>query len=130
MRLLLDEMFSAKIARQLRKRGYDAEATCEPSEFRALPDRELLAEATRAGRVVVTENVQHLLPLHRELTAAGAGHRGLIFTSHRRYPRTARDIGKLVRALAALCDQEDLELSDRVHWLQGCRRRLDRRTEP
>ena len=117
MRLLLDEMFDPEIARQLRKRGHDVGAIAELSELRSLSDREVLLWATTSDRVLVSENVQDFLPLHLEMAAASIGHAGLVLTTHRKYPRTRRGIGGLVKALAALFDQPELDIADRVHWL-------------
>jgi predicted nuclease of predicted toxin-antitoxin system len=117
VRLLLDEMFDPEIARQLRKRGHDVGAIAELSELRSLSDREVLLWATTSDRVLVSENVQDFLPLHLEMAAASAGHAGLILTTHRKYPRTRRGIGGLVKALVALCEQPELDIADRVHWL-------------
>src|SRR5437588_8056121 len=117
MKLLLDEMFAPEIARQLRKRGHDVIAAAELADFRALGDREIVGKATGEGRGLVSENVQDLLPIHMEMSAAGVTHAGLILTTHRRYPRTRRGVGSLVKALGGVLDQPGLELANRVYWL-------------
>jgi predicted nuclease of predicted toxin-antitoxin system len=45
VRLLLDEMYPARLARELRERDLDAEAVDERPSLRGLADEELLAIA-------------------------------------------------------------------------------------
>ncbi|HTA15940.1 MAG TPA: DUF5615 family PIN-like protein [Solirubrobacteraceae bacterium] len=45
MKLLLDEMLSARIAEQIRSRGHDAVAVDETRELRGLADPDLFAQA-------------------------------------------------------------------------------------
>jgi predicted nuclease of predicted toxin-antitoxin system len=115
-RLLLDEHFSPEIARQLRSREHDVVAARERAELHGLSDRELLAVATAEQRVVVTENVADFVELHRQSVLTGEPHVGIIFTSPRRYPRTRRAIGKLVRALDALMT-DGPDITGQTWWL-------------
>lgn len=119
MRLLLDEHFSPEIARQLRDRGRDAVAARERAELHGLSDRELLGVAAAEQRVLVTENVADFAELHRQSLAGREGHAGLVFTSPKRFPRTRRAIGKLVRALDALIEShpEPDALTGQSWWL-------------
>jgi predicted nuclease of predicted toxin-antitoxin system len=103
MRLLLDE-HSPEIARQLRDRGRGVVAARERPELHGLSDRELLGVATAERRVLVTENVADFAELHRRSLASGEEHAGIVFTSSKRFPRTRRAIGRLVRALDALIE--------------------------
>lgn len=93
-RLLLDEMFAAQIAAELRGRGYDVLALVADPDLRALTDPQVYEWATNRGRRVVTENVQDFRPL----VAAGAGP-GVLFTSSRTFPRSRRNPGPLLDAL-------------------------------
>lgn len=115
--LLLDEHFSPEIARQLRSRGHDVVAARERVELHGLTDRELLAVATHERRAVVTENVVDFAELHRQSVLRGDSHAGLVFTSPRRFPRTRRAIGKLVRALDALIADGPGNLVEQTWWL-------------
>lgn len=117
MKLLLDEHFSPEIARQLRTRGHDAVAARERPDLRGLTDRDLLAFAGGERRTIVTENVADFAELHRELVVRGKPHSGLNFTSPRRFPRTRRAIGKLVRALHELLTDGPRDLDDQTWWL-------------
>jgi hypothetical protein len=102
VKLLLDEHFSPEIARQLRIRGHDVVAARESADLHGLTDADLLASATANRRAIVTENVADFVELHRRAILRRRLHAGLVFTSPRRYPRTRRAIGRLVRALDAL----------------------------
>jgi predicted nuclease of predicted toxin-antitoxin system len=117
LRLLLDEHFSPAIARQLRSRGRDVVAARERVELHGLDDRELLARATAERRAIVTENVADFAELHRQSVVRGDPHAGLIFTSPRRFPRSRRAIGRLVRALDRLVADGPHELNGQTWWL-------------
>lgn len=92
--LLLDEMFSPRIAEELRRRGRDVLALVADPELRSLSDPEVYAWASDQGRRVVTENVKDFRPL----VATGSGP-GVLFTSSRAFPRSRRNLGLLVDAL-------------------------------
>jgi predicted nuclease of predicted toxin-antitoxin system len=120
MRLLLDEHFSPQIAAQLRQRRHDVIAARAQSDFHALTDADLLAHATARRRALVTENVADFVELHRAAVVSGDRHVGIVFTSARRFPRTTRGIGRLVRALDALLDEHrsDDFLVNQTWWLE------------
>lgn len=124
MRLLLDEHFSPEIARQLRTGGHDVEAARERPELHAMTDGELLARASSERRAIVTENVVDFVELHRIALVTGTEHFGIVFTSPRRFPRTRRAIGRLVRALGALCAARpgDEALCGQTWWLEPTER--------
>ena len=117
LRLLLDEHFSPEIARQLRSQGHDVLAAPERADLHGFSDRELLRVATAERRTIVTENVADFAELHRQSILGGEPHAGLVFTSPRRYPRTRRGIGKLVRALAGLLAEGPADLKGQTWWL-------------
>lgn len=113
--LLLDEHFSPEIARQLRSRGHDVVAARERADLRGL--RELLAAASAEHRAVVTENVADFVELHRRSVLRGDPHGGIVFTSPRRFPRTRRGIGRLVRALESLLTEGPRDLTGQTWWV-------------
>jgi hypothetical protein len=119
LRILLDEMYPAAIAEQLRGRGHDVAPVVEAADLRSRPDEEIFKVARSARRAVVTENVRDFIAVAAELSTAGEGHYGLILLDARSYPRgSPRTIGRMVTALAGLLEQRPGEAADSfVHWL-------------
>ena len=105
MRLLLDEMYPAVVAEQLRARGHDVVSAHDP-EYRRLegaPDEELFAIVLAEDRVLVTANVPDFRRLEANALARGEGHAVLVFTSNRQFPRgEPGTTGRLVEALHTL----------------------------
>jgi hypothetical protein len=105
VKLLLDEMLSPAIARELQARGHDVEAVAGHQEREALPDPEVLALARAERRAIVTNNVRDFRPLHVEaVMPGGSGHYGMIFMSGN-YRRTKSDVGRIIAALEAKLNQ-------------------------
>jgi hypothetical protein len=104
LRLLLDELWSAEIARQLRRRGVDAVAATElPHRYRGIPDAELFRRAQADGRAIVTDNVGDFARLVADAADRGATHAGVVFALRPAFDRAdPRVVGTTVRALAAL----------------------------
>jgi predicted nuclease of predicted toxin-antitoxin system len=105
--LLLDEMFSSRIADELALRGVDCRAVVADPVLRAQSDLEIFDSAVRDGRVLVTNNVPDFESLRRAREAAGGPVPGLVYTSDVTFPRTKAYLSRLVTALAAA----DLSLS-------------------
>jgi hypothetical protein len=119
LKLLLDEMLSPAIARELSARGYDVEAVAGHHDGEALSDPEVLALARSERRAVVTNNVRDLRPLHVEaVVPGGEGHYGMVFMSGN-YRRTKSDIGRIVAALETKLTQYpgDRDLANAEEWL-------------
>lgn len=104
MRLLLDEMYPATLAEQLRARGHDA-VSVHDLDFRHLegaPDAEVFAAAIRHDRAILNENVADFRWLETDALARDAPSPRLIFTTNRKFPRgMAGTLGRLVVALDA-----------------------------
>lgn len=101
MKLLLDEMFSALVATELRARGHDAVAITEREDWQSLSDPEVIALARTEQRAVVTANLRDFRPLHAELVAPGGkGHAGMVFLPGSFRPTRAAT-GQIVAALEA-----------------------------
>jgi hypothetical protein len=97
--LLLDEMLSPAIARELRSRGHDVEAIQEHPEWCSFDDPQVLALARGERRVLVTDNLVDMRPLHYEaITPGGPGDYGMIFAPGGR-SRTRADTGRIVDSL-------------------------------
>jgi predicted nuclease of predicted toxin-antitoxin system len=104
MRLLLDELCPPGIVEALRARGHDVVSLHDPSHrhLRGVSDEELLAAAAVDGRMVVTDNARHFLPLHRQFVARGRTGHGIVLFTNRSFPRHRPDV--FVRALVAALD--------------------------
>ena len=85
--LLLDEMFSDDIARQLRAKGYDVMSVVADPALAGLPDEQVLAYATTQRRALVTANIKDFVPLDGRYRAAGQSHAGLILASTKTFPQ-------------------------------------------
>jgi Domain of unknown function (DUF5615) len=99
VRLLLDEMLSPQIARDLRERGHDVLAIKERAEWVSLCDDDVIELARTERRAIVTNNLRDYRP--RAAAAAlpgGVGHYGMVFLPST-YRRTKADIGRIVTAL-------------------------------
>lgn len=119
MRLLVDEMYPAEVAEQLRRRGRDVVAVTERKELRALADSAIFAEAQADRRAVVTENVADFVPIADEADHRGRPHHGLVLIDPAKFPRgDRRTVGRLVRELGRLMAEfpRDEAVSAR-HWL-------------
>jgi hypothetical protein len=119
VKLLLDEMLSPAIARELTARGYDVEAVAGHPTREALQDPEVLSLALTERRAIVTNNVRDFRPLHVEAVMPGdTGHYGMIFMAGN-YRRTKSDIGRIIAALESKLTQypgED-DLANAGEWL-------------
>lgn len=109
MKLLLNEMWSAEIARQLRRNGIDAVAATEmPLRYRGVPDHDVFARAREDGRAIVTDNLPDFATLVADAASRGEKHPGVIFAVRPAFDRGhPRIVGRMVRALAALVESED-----------------------
>lgn len=107
MRLVLNEMWSGEIARQLRSRGHDVVAATEqPRRYRAIPDHDFFHRAQADGRAVVTDNVPDFMYLVREYASRGREHFGVVFAVRPAFDRAnPRVIGEVTRALDALLSE-------------------------
>ncbi len=119
MRLLLDEMYPAAIAEQLRARDHDVVAVTARPELRALPDEAVFATAQEEGRAVVTENIGDFSSIADAVDQRGRAHHGLILVDPAKYPRgNPRTIGRLVTELDGLLnDHPRGEPRSLRHWL-------------
>jgi len=119
LKLLLDEHFSPVIAQELRKWRHDVIAAATKPELRHRDDAEVLTWSAGQRRAVVTEDAADYLALHRLWVSRGEHHFGVVLTSARRFPRSRRGIGRLVRELDALLHDgaDDEALRADVRWL-------------
>jgi xanthine dehydrogenase iron-sulfur cluster and FAD-binding subunit A len=119
VKLLLDEMYPARLSHALRDRGVDAEGVDERSQLRGLADEELLVVAAREGRALVSENVSDFMRLYGEWGSTRRRHAGIVIALSSRFSRTSAGYEVFIDSLAELCEQrpESEALSDAVHFL-------------
>jgi hypothetical protein len=104
--LLLDEMYPAVIAQQLRK------AVVETPELLSAPDDQVLAAATASNRCLVTENVKDFAVLAQQVN-----HAGLLYVNARRWPRTQSGIYRIISALEDVLSAMRVPGSNEISWL-------------
>jgi hypothetical protein len=122
VKLLIDEMWTAEVAVQLRRRGFDAESVQGNTQLESQSDAFLLAYSIEENRVIVTENVDDFRGIAARLREAGQSHPGLVFTTPVLFDRgRSGAIGRIIRALENLIRSE-VDLTDQELWL----RRADR----
>lgn len=120
MRLLLDEMISPRIARELRERGHDVQAVKKDRpDLTGRSDRELVQRMASERRAIVTNDVADFQGIHDWMLPAGEEHAGMIFTSDATMPRSKATLGQWVQTLAQLLAEHgsDDALRNRVHHL-------------
>ena len=120
MKFLLNEMWAAEIARQLRRRGVDALAATEaPTRYRGVPDHDVFARAREDGRVIVTDNVPDFAALVAEAASRGERHPGVVFAIRPAFDRSGpRIVGRMVSALVALAGSEDAGVANGAVFLR------------
>ena|ERR1700691_223173 len=99
---LLDEMFSDRIAQQLRDQGHDVISIVADPAWAGLPDEQVLAYAATEGRALVTANVKDFVPLDGRYRSAGQSHGGLILVSTKTFPQNRSFPSAITASLAAL----------------------------
>lgn len=112
-------MLDPQIAVQLRKRRWDVESIQgDHPELLGLDDEVVLDRATQLGRVLVTDNARHFLPLHRRYLAEQRTHNGLLLAHPRAYRRSKKTIGIWVRGLErALTNLSSSSSENLCEWL-------------
>jgi len=128
VRLVLNEMWSSAIARQLRERGHDVVAATElPRRYRGVPDHEFFARAQEDGRAIVTDNIGDYEPLRLDCERRGQRHHGVIYALSPAFDRHHGEaiVGLMVRALEQLVYTLPPAQgpADTAHWLQRARDR-------
>lgn len=121
MRLLLDEMISPKIARELRSKGFDVQAIKgDRPDLEAVADREIVRRIAAEKRTLVSNDVLDCQLIHNQMQAAGEEHYGLIFTSDSTMPRNKASIPLWVKALEKVLTEHpaDDTLKNRVRHLR------------
>ncbi len=100
VRLYFDRHIMARLAADLRGRGFDVLRTEEAGKDTA-PDEEQLAFATAENRALFTFNVRDFGPLHQQWQAACRTHAGIIVSQQ----LGSRQYGLLLRRMLRFLDQ-------------------------
>jgi hypothetical protein len=116
--LLLDEMFSADIAGQLRKGHHDVLAVVADPALIGMPDDQILAEAAAAGRALVTANIKDFVALDAQYKTTSRKHAGLILVSTKTFPQNRSLPGAITDSLAALLSTPSAIGPDRTIFLR------------
>jgi len=117
-RLLLDEHYSAEIARRLRVDGHDVMAVAEVAHLREQTDAELFRYAASERRRIVTENIKDFRPLLVNAYTSGQTIARLLFVSPKRFPRGGgHRTQAIVAALATWLSRPDAGERPDEDWL-------------
>lgn len=120
MKLLLDEMISPRVARELRAAGHDAQAIkADRPDLEAASDRDVLLRAAADRCALVTNDVRDFRLLHDRFLATGDEHYGIVFTEDATLPRNRASIPLWLETLGAFLDddQPDDALRNRIRRL-------------
>jgi hypothetical protein len=117
-RLILDEHYSAAIARALRELGHDVVAAVASDELRGASDPDVYRHATQTDRRIVSENIKDFRPLLLTATAAGTPAAPLLLVPPRRFPRGHGDRNAaIVAAIDAWLKRPDADPRPSEDWL-------------
>ncbi len=103
--ILLDADVPPAVAAALRRLGHEVIAASGDPALEAFGDLELLREATRQRRVLVTFNVVDFAEVARRLAHEQEDHSGVVMIHAKSYPRA--DIGGIARALDRLIRERE-----------------------
>jgi predicted nuclease of predicted toxin-antitoxin system len=121
VRLLLDEMISPRVARELREQGHDVQAVKKDRpDLTGRSDRELIRQMAAERRAIVTNDIADFLAIHGQILATKDEHYGMIFTFDATLPRSKAAIPQWIRALSDLLGENAPEdsLLNKVHHLR------------
>lgn len=126
MKVVLDEMWTPRIAAELRKRDLDVIAAGEPehaSRYAGIPDDAVFACAQEDGRAIVTDNVPDFEKARLDWEARGTAHHGLIYVLNPPFNRHRGEavIRQLVRALERFLASPEAQAGpvNRIYFLRA-----------
>ena len=114
MKLLLDEMYSARHAEALRHAGIDALTAAELG-LAGRSDLDVFAAAAANGYVLLSENVADFARIAADHLGAGQHHPGVLIALSSQFSRRPAGRRTLVAAVLAIAGQP---LEDRVVFLE------------
>lgn len=124
MKLVLDEMWNAAIATELRRRGGDVIAIQEAESVRyaGIPDNAVFALAQQEARTIVTDNIVDFERARLDWETTGRSHHGVIYALDPPFNRHRGNavIGQMVRALHGFLGSDDARSATPppVHYLR------------
>jgi Domain of unknown function (DUF5615) len=113
VKLLIDEMYPARLAEALRAEGVEAVSVVELG-LAGRSDPDVFAAAVAGGHVVVTENVADFARIAADHLTVGHHHPGVLIALSSRFSRRPGGRAALVAAILASADEP---LRDRVAFL-------------
>jgi predicted nuclease of predicted toxin-antitoxin system len=114
VKLLLDEMYSARHAEALRDANIDTVTVAELG-LAGRSDLDIFAAAVADGYLLLSENVTDFARIVADHVAAGDHHPGVLIALSSRFSRRPAGRGALVAAVLAIADKQ---LDDRVVFLE------------
>lgn len=114
MKVLLDEMYPARLAAALCEAGIEA-ATVAELDWAGSSDPDVFAGAIASGYAVLTENVGDFTRLAAEHIVAGGHHHGLLIALSSRFSRRPAGAAALVAAVNEAAQQS---IDDRIVYLK------------
>src|SRR5262245_12578105 len=100
-KFLLDEQINPALAPAATRAGLDVTAV-SGSELQGRGDPDVFRAAVSQGRILVTYNTRHVVPLLRDVISSGAEPAGLVLAPAKRFG--PGDVSSLWRALKSLAD--------------------------
>jgi hypothetical protein len=113
VKILVDEMYPATVAKALRAAGIDA-TTVADLRLAGASDPEVFGAAIAGGYSVLTENVGDFTRIAAEHSTAGGHHHGVLIALSSRFSRRPAGIGPLIAAIQAIAGEQ---IADRVVYL-------------
>jgi len=113
VKLLLDEMYSDKLAQALRDQGID-NATVAGLGMAGWADADVFTAAIDGGYALLTENVSDFARLCGEHVAAGKHHPGVLIALSSRFSRIPAGYPAIAKAVASVAAEQ---LNDRLVYL-------------
>jgi predicted nuclease of predicted toxin-antitoxin system len=98
-RLCFDRHIMARLAADLRGRGFDVRST-EEAGMDTASDADQLAFAAAEGLAILTDNIRDFAPLHEQWQAAERSHAGIVVSQQ----MGRRPYGQLLQRLLRLLD--------------------------
>lgn len=107
MRILLDEQLSPRyVGEPLAARGHDVVCIAGNPPHEGASDEAVLALAAESGRILVTRNARHFVPLAREWAERGRPHAGLLLVWSRETDEFGALVDEVTAVLASVDDQD------------------------